>query len=107
MKKNIPEYIAELSKNNFESFEEIFDNKFKKFRQLYWLLCEYSEYISSLNYNETDKDVLSVDVEFTKKANTDEIAENIISSIETNNIEISNFNNKLTITITLDESVSP
>ena len=60
MKKNIPEYITELSKNNFESFEEIFDIKFKKVRQLYWLLCEYSEYITSLDYNESDKNAQEI-----------------------------------------------
>ena len=55
----MPAYITELSDNDFEVLEEIFIEKYNKFIHLYWLLKEYSENISQLQYNSSSKDELN------------------------------------------------
>lgn len=66
MKKSMPEYLSALSDNNFEVLEEIIDEKFNEFRQLYWLISDYSDYITSLSYKERKNDSLKVDLTLTK-----------------------------------------
>ena len=106
MKKNIPEYISELSDNRFEVVEDIFDNKFIKFRKLYWLLCEHSEYITTLDCVNTSKNILRVVVGFNKSADVISITDNIISNIEDDNIEIFTDERTITVEIELDETTA-
>ena len=58
----MPAYITELSGDDFEILEEIFIDKYQKFIQLYWLLKGYSENISKLQYNSSDKNELNISV---------------------------------------------
>ena len=68
MVKSMTAYVAALSGDNYDILEEIFLEKFKKFSCLYWLICDYTEYIDELQYNKTDNDILSIDVVMTSKA---------------------------------------
>lgn len=106
MKKNIPTFINELSDNKFEVLEDIFENKFFKFRKLYWALCDYSEYITSLKYNETSSDTLSVKVKCIEDGNTKDVINEITSCINDECITVSKNKNGLTIEIMLDESTA-
>lgn len=107
MKKSMPEFITALSDNNFDVLEEIFLDKFLKFSQLYWLLKDYSDYITSLSYKETKKDKLKVEVTFAK-LKMDKILSELNESIseDANNILIWNNKKILHIEITRDESTT-
>ena len=59
MKKSMPEYIKALSDDKFEILQEIFENKYFKFLQLYWLIRQYSDYISSLKYKSTKRETIN------------------------------------------------
>ena len=64
MKKTMVEYISVLSENKMDLLEEIINHKYKKFTELYWMLKEYSNYISSLKYKSTKKEILKIEVKF-------------------------------------------
>ena len=106
MKRNIPEYITELSDNKYEVLEEIFEDKYLKFRKLYWLLCDYSEYITTLECINTSKDILRVVAGFNDTADVSSISESIISSIEEDNIDVIVDENTLTIEIEITEATT-
>ena len=106
MKRNIPEYITELSDNKYEVLEEIFEDKYLKFRKLYWLLCDYSEYITTLECINTDKDILRVVAGFNDTADVSSISESIISSIVEDNIDVVVDENTLTIEIEITEATT-
>ena len=58
------EYISVLSENKIDLLEEIIKHKYKKFTELYWMLKDYSNYISSLKYKSTKKEILKIEVKF-------------------------------------------
>ena len=60
MNSSMPDYITELSGNNFDILEEIFIDKYQKFIQLYWLLKAFSDNISKLQYNDSAKNELNI-----------------------------------------------
>src|SRR5574344_2114725 len=64
MKKTMVEYISVLSENKIDLLEEIIKHKYKKFTELYWMLKDYSNYISSLKYKSTKKEILKIEVKF-------------------------------------------
>ena len=84
MKKSMTEYISLLSEDDFEILEEIFEDKYKKFVSIYWMLCDYSEYITSLKYKKTKKDTLKIEV--TLSSNIDKLINNINSKISDDNL---------------------
>lgn len=105
MKKNMPEYITTLSDNNYEILEEIFEDKYHKFTQLYWLLKEYSDSITSLKYKSTDKDVLKIHMTV-EGLDNDEVVDEIRNNIgEDCNVDIWNDGDIIHIKITKDEDV--
>lgn len=62
----MPSYIQELSRDDFEILEEIFVDKYNKFLKLYWMINSYSDYISELNYNSSEKNELSISMHLVK-----------------------------------------
>lgn len=61
MKKSMPDYINELSGDDFDILEEIFINKYQKFIQLYWMISQFNDNISHLKYNESDTKELNIE----------------------------------------------
>ena len=84
--KSMPEYIDELSGNDFEVLEEIFLQKYQAFIQLYWLLNDYSENIKNLTYNR-ESDELNISFKATG-INPDELI-GYLSGGDNENVEIS------------------
>ena len=106
MKKSTSEYVTALSDDNFEILEDIFTNKYRKFVQLYWLISGYSDYISSLSYKETKKEVLKVDLTLAK-LKVDKVMEELSEAINDDScILIWNDKKIIHIEITRNESVS-
>lgn len=62
MKRNMPEYISVLSDNNYEIFEEIFNDKYKNFIEMYWLIRNFSDNTKSLKYKTTKKNILKIEL---------------------------------------------
>lgn len=55
MKATLPDYAMVLSENAYDILEEIFENKYRQFIRLFWLIKDYSDHISSLSYKTTSK----------------------------------------------------
>ena len=105
MKKSMSEYIAILSESNYEILEEIFEDKYKKFISIYWLIRDYSDYITSLKYKKTKKDILKIEITLTKN-NIDKVMKKIKSDINSDsNVLVSNEGKIIKIEITKEESV--
>lgn len=60
MKKSMTEYISSLTNDNYERLEELISKKYRKFIKLYWLISDYSNYISILQYKNTKHDTLKI-----------------------------------------------
>ena len=103
---SLKEQIKDWLNNKYEVLEEIFEDKYLKFRKLYWLLCDYSEYITTLECINTDKDLLRVVAGFNDTADVSSISESIISSIEEDNIDVIVDENTLTIEIEITETTT-
>ena len=64
MKKDMLTCIRAMSADDFETLEDIIINKYYKFRDTYWLIREYSDYISRLKYDKkSSKDRLKIEIE--------------------------------------------
>ena len=102
----MPEYIAIMSECDFTILEEIFEDKFNKFREVYWLIRDYSDYITSLKYKKTKKEKLKI--EFTlAKLDIGKVVNQINSKIEDDsNILVTTEGKIIKIEISKDESVS-
>lgn len=106
MKKSMPEYIATLSDNDFDILEEIFLDKYDKFLNVYWLIRDYSDYITTLKYKKTSKETLKIEFTVTKLS-VDKVINEINSNIKSDsNVEVSKDSKIIKIKITKDESVS-
>lgn len=106
MKKSMPEYVLALSDGDYDILEEIFTEKYQKFVQLYWLICKYSDYITSLSYKETKKEVLKVDLTLAK-LKVSKVLEDMNSEIlDDDDILVWNEKKVIHIEITKDESVA-
>ena len=64
MKKSMTSFINVISDSKFEILEEIIDEKYSQFTTLYWMIKSYSDYITKLQYKESKKEVLKIDVYF-------------------------------------------
>ena len=88
MERTIPSYIESTCSGDFEILEEIFEDKYTEFLECYWLLKEYSEFITNISYEKHKKN-LELDI-FFKKLKTSDIIENLIENIPiTKKIDIS------------------
>ncbi len=63
MDKTIPSYIESACSGDFEILEEIFEEKYSEFLDCYWLLKEYTDFITKLDY-ERNKKNLEVNISF-------------------------------------------
>lgn len=103
MKKTMTEYISALSANSFEILEKIFEKKYQKFLAFYWMLKDYSDYIFSLQYKDTDDDVLKIEVGISG-VDIDNVMSNLHNSISSEcNVLIYNKKKKIYVEITKDE----
>ena len=103
MNKSMTDYISSLSENDYEILEEIFEDKYRKFVSLYWLICDYSEYITSLEYKKTKKETLKINITMSSKV--DKLVKKINSNIPTDgqlNMDVDG--NTIIIEITKEES---
>lgn len=80
MKKSIPEYIKVLSGNDFDVLEEIFIDKYSQILDLYWLISDYSDFVVSMKYKKTKKDVLKIELVLAK-ISVNKVLEDISESI--------------------------
>ena len=51
MEPKIDEYFKEISKGDYEKFEDLILNDYEEVRKLYFVLKDYSQSISSIEYN--------------------------------------------------------
>lgn len=107
MKKSMPEYMKVLSDDDYEIMEELFTEKYRKFTELYWLIRDFSDYITSLRYKKTKKDILKITMTLTK-IDIDQVMGLIDEKIESND-HVSVWNEKKVIHIEIhkDESELP
>jgi hypothetical protein len=97
------DYISALSANSFEILEKIFVKKYQKFLAFYWMLKDYSEYIFSLQYKDTNDNILKIEVELSG-IDMDEVMSNLHESVSSDcGILIYNKKKKIFIEITKDE----
>lgn len=101
MKKNISEFVTNLSNGDFSVLEDIFENKYRKFLSVYWMICNYSNNIKSLEYKKTKKDKLKINL--TVDINPLEILDNINNSISEDNVNIKCEKNTIYIIINGEE----
>lgn len=55
MKTDMISCVRAVSGNSYDILEEIISSKYRKFCQLYWLIKEWSEVISSIKYKDSKK----------------------------------------------------
>ena len=63
MEQKIDEYFKEISKGDYEKFESLILNDYEEVRNLYFILKDYSQSISTIDYEcdiEGDKDIARI-----------------------------------------------
>ena len=55
MLQTMPSYICAMSEGDIDVLEEIFIDKYFEFIDLYWMLRDYSEDISTITYDKKKK----------------------------------------------------
>lgn len=63
MEQKIDEYFKEISKGDYEKFESLILNDYEEIRKLYFVLKDYSQSISTIDYEcsvEEDKDIARI-----------------------------------------------
>lgn len=104
MKQSLPEYLFFLSGNDYDILEEIFDFKYRKFIRFFWLIRDYSEYITSLSYKTSKKDSLKIEITITK-LKPDKMMESLKKNIkDTDDILITNKGKLIKIEIRKEET---
>lgn len=105
MKKNMVEFISVMSNNDVSVLDHIIEHKYRKFTKLYWLLKDFSDFIASLKYNESEENTLKLEILVSKKLDVDKMIRCIkANSSEEYPVIIRNKRNKITIEITQDEN---
>lgn len=88
MKKSMTDYVSALSGSNMEVFEDIIANKYRKFVKFFKIMKDYSEYITKLNYEFSDKNTLSIEITLTKGISLDDKKE-LLDDMRSKGYEIS------------------
>lgn len=101
MHKDIPSYMKALSGNDFELFESLISNKYKKFIKFYRLVENISEQIMSLHYNFTSDDVLDVSIAFHSNVDIAKIVMEIEKRIDSKKYECNIVTDKQNIEISI------
>lgn len=63
MEQKIDEYFKEISKGDYEKFESLILNDYEEIRNLYFILKDYSQSISSIDYEcdlDGEKDIARI-----------------------------------------------
>jgi len=63
LERTIPSYMQSACSGDFEILEEIFEDKYSEFLDCYWLLKEYTEFITDFVYERNKKD-LEINISF-------------------------------------------
>lgn len=63
MKRDMITCIRAISSDDFETLLEIIEHKYKKFCEIYWLIREYTDFITYLSYKDRAK-LNSLKIEF-------------------------------------------
>ena len=106
MKKSMIDYINTLSGDNFQMFENIIINQYRKFVKFYKLVSSYSSDIESLEYKFEENCKLEVYLSFKTENN----ARNVfikLSNLENDDnlsISITQSFNKIHVVLVMDES---
>lgn len=79
LERTIPSYIESACSGDFEILEEIFEDKYSEFLDCYWLLKEYTEFITNLEYERNKKD-LEISISF-KDLKTSDILDGLRENI--------------------------
>ena len=82
MYRTIPSYIESACSGDFQIIEEIFENKYSEFMDFYWMLKEYTEFITSVEYEKNKKD-LELSITF-KDLKTSDIVDGLKENIPNN-----------------------
>lgn len=112
MKASLTDMMSTMLMDNTEdpqqTIDDIFSNKYRKFVSLYWLLKEYSEFITKLSYKISKHDTLKIKVEISDMER-DELITLLHKKAEDQNldVDIDIRDEKLVITIRRDESMLP
>ena len=75
MERNIPSYALALAENNLEVLEDIITNRYIEFIDFYWMLRDYTEYISSVKMKER-KEGLKISIKISM-LDLDEVVTNL------------------------------
>lgn len=104
MKATLTEFISVLSKKDRKILEDLLSNKYRKFTKLFYLVKDYTDSIDKLKYNFSSKEVLNVDVIFSKKVSI-ELKKELLESMEENGyiVDYTLGEKKLKMVITYDE----
>lgn len=93
----MPSYICAMSEGDIDVLEEIFIDKYFEFIDLYWMLRDYSEDISTITYDKKKKDSLCI--KFTLcKLNPEDIVRELKSS-HNDNVKVSRNKEKIQVII--------
>lgn len=106
MKKSMPAYVAALSEESFSVLEEIFEDKYQKFIEFYWLIREYSDFITKIKYKKTKKEILKISVKL-DGIDIDRVYDDIRDQItEKDNVKISKGDELIHLEIHKDEMMT-
>ena len=105
MRNSLVEYVRNMSNDDYDILTEIIDRKYRKFIKLYFLLEEYSEDIKSLDYHQTEDNLLKIDLKVSKGSIKD-LFEMLTSNNNNENILISSHKSYIHIEIYEDEAIT-
>jgi hypothetical protein len=75
MERNLAAYIKVLSDDDYDIFEDIFLERYRKFIYMYNIISCYSDIITKLKYEESDKGNLKIEFSVSKKKVNDVLSE--------------------------------
>lgn len=103
MKKSMTEYMSTLSENNMDILENIIQHKYRKFIALYWMLRDYSDYLVSLKYKETNHDSLKIEFRVAN-ININDVVNGLLSSVDDSvQVDVKKGKNSITLDIQKEE----
>lgn len=82
MKKDVVDYMNELTSSNLNSLEQLISLQYRKFIQFYRLVKDYSDIITKVKYEFNSPSSLDVVLIFDTKRDLKDIKKELISSME-------------------------
>lgn len=104
MKKDMITCIRAISSDDYDTLLEIIEHKYRKFCDLYWLIREYTDFITYLSYKDREK-LNSLKIEFKVSGiNTKNVVEELLTqTTNSESVVVSNSGKTIIIEITRDE----